>query len=183
MADKKNSKVKKYFYIISSWLAIASFILSCITIYRQFYKPADLDIFVSERIAFTKSRDFPLRIFITCNISNEGAKTGVVHKLGLILLDPARENSGQLLDWNVFVFANEFVNDRLVWDIESRAIPLIIGQHSSISKTIEFQGNNSTINTNLEPRTYTFKLLCWSEKGYKPNIINEFKITFDQDFC
>ena len=109
-------------FITPMFFSLIAIFISFISLYNEYFNPADIRIIPAERIGFSYHQDNQtLWVTIPMIFRNNGSKTGNVYSMGLCMYDPQKGNSQVLfLKWNHF---GAFNNEQIFYS-EDRATPI-----------------------------------------------------------
>ncbi len=169
--------------VVPILISILALFISGEILYNTHLKPAELDVFPSESIAFGYNPSKEIRITVPCVFVNNGAKDGIIQNLGIIIKNPDNDFDTIFIRWTYFLTMKVLEEGRIFWDIKNRAFPISVSPGTSPSEIIEFKGNDLDESWIPEPKKYDFYIVAWEEKRLIPSIIKKISITFDKDGC
>ncbi|MFC1678700.1 hypothetical protein ACFL2T_00570 [Elusimicrobiota bacterium] len=156
----------------STGIALFALALSGWVFYRNTLMPASIKVCVGDSIDIVKhyGPDMPNSIQVACTFTNEGAKTGVIEKMALVI-HPA-EGPPHLLRWSIFFKYEK--GYRATPKEKVHAIP-VLARHTHF-EGIQFAAFDEIA---WSPGKYRIELLGWFNRNCEedPNIRHDLNVT------
>jgi hypothetical protein len=172
--------VEVIFWLFKNILTLATAGAALLTIYFAVLQPAKIEIQAGSFIAITpeyreidKSRYI---LGIPVSFYNDGAKPGILARVGLVIKDPNNMYAYFFKSNNAVVLREE--KGKQLWQLESAFSPIIVPPRNAISKTLRFETSGFNFDSN---KTYRFCILAWDKESYNPTYRKEFEFAFESD--
>jgi hypothetical protein len=127
----------------------------------------------------TEMLEYILRIPIS--FSNNGARSGLLERIGLVIKDPQNEHYAYFLKSVSDEVVRQSQDGGLSWEASSVASAIIIPSRNPITKNVRFEiprEFNLEVSVN---KTYDFFVLAWDSESMRPTQGKHFRFTFSQD--
>jgi hypothetical protein len=113
---------------------------------------------------------------IPVSIYNDGAKPGIIQRIGLVIKDPSVSHA--------YFFKSNFDEilkqdgNKKIWQLNSAYSAIIIPPRTAISRNFQFVTSSFKFSSGKE---YTFWILGWDKQSQVPSYRGEFKFSFDKE--